>query len=267
MIDNPSCFPKTTFRNSSRLRIWQQNVNRSLTAQLDLINNLYPDYFDIITLQEPYFDALCNSHGLQQWIAVYPPDHQNPQCPTPCSFILVNTHITLKSWELLVVPSPDITAICLKTGAYTLLIYNVYNTQDHDNTLRILSDDTHMRLSNSPHRRETIVLWLGDFNRHSPVWDAAHNNHLFTTQNLAASDHLLRILARHDLIMALPPGIPTLEACKLKNETRSDNVFISGNGEDCIIHCQTYPALRPPCTDHYPVLTALDLAAPPPIRA
>ncbi|OJT13951.1 hypothetical protein TRAPUB_9490 [Trametes pubescens] len=63
--------------------------------------------------------------------------------------------------------------------------------------------------------------------------------------------------------MALPPGIPTLEACNSKNETRPDNVFISGDCEDCVIHCQAYPSLRPPRTDHYPILTALDLAAPP----
>ncbi|EIW53561.1 uncharacterized protein TRAVEDRAFT_134356, partial [Trametes versicolor FP-101664 SS1] len=99
---------------------------------------------------------------------------------------------------------------------------------------------------NIPRHRQTFVVWLGDFNRHSPVWDAAHNAHLFTTQNLAAADRLLRLLARHDLVMALPPGIATLEACNSKNETRPDNVFISGDCEDCVVHCQAYPALRPP---------------------
>ncbi|OJT13952.1 hypothetical protein TRAPUB_9491 [Trametes pubescens] len=191
MIDDPSDFPKTTFADSSRLRIWQQNVNRSLIAQLDLINNLHPSFFDIIALQEPYFDSLRNSRGSQRWIAVYPPDHQNPQHPTPRSFLLVNANISSNSWEPLAVPSPDITAIRMNTATYTVLIYNIYNAQDHDDTLHILSDDTRKRLATCPNRRQTFVVWLGDFNRHSPVWDAARNNHLFTTQNLAASDRLL----------------------------------------------------------------------------
>ncbi|EIW53562.1 uncharacterized protein TRAVEDRAFT_85201, partial [Trametes versicolor FP-101664 SS1] len=83
--------------------------------------------FDIIALREPYFDALRNSRGSQRWIAVYPPNHQNPQQPTPRSFLLVSTHISSGSWEPLIVPSPDITAIRLNTDTYTVLIYNVYN--------------------------------------------------------------------------------------------------------------------------------------------
>ena len=59
--------------------------------------------------------------------------------------------------------------------------------------------------------------------------------------------------------MALPPSLPTLRASRTKNLTRPDNVFCSAELAASLRSCTTAPHLRPAKTDHFPVLTVLDL--------
>ncbi|EJF58325.1 hypothetical protein DICSQDRAFT_67235 [Dichomitus squalens LYAD-421 SS1] len=59
--------------------------------------------------------------------------------------------------------------------------------------------------------------------------------------------------------MALPAGIPTLEASRTKNLTRSDNVFCSTDLIESLRSCKTAPHLRPTKTDHFPIHTIFDL--------
>ena len=53
-------------------------------------------------------------------------------------------------------------------------------------------------------------IWLGDFNRHHPMWDSAKNSRLFTRAALMEAQELISILADYDMTMALPEGIPTI---------------------------------------------------------
>ncbi|KAI9062355.1 hypothetical protein FKP32DRAFT_1527079, partial [Trametes sanguinea] len=66
--------------------------------------------------------------------------------------------------------------------------------------------------------------------------------------------------------LALPPGIPTLEHMRTKNHTRPDNVFCTKGLRDHLRSCLVRPELRPPHTDHFPILSefALPMAAAPP---
>jgi hypothetical protein len=50
-----------------KLRIWQQNVHKSKTAQDYILNTANPKDWDVIALQEPWFDKYGNSHGSQYW--------------------------------------------------------------------------------------------------------------------------------------------------------------------------------------------------------
>ena len=43
------------------IRIWQQNVNKSLDIQLDLLHSASPDDYDLLVIQEPYLDHLHNT--------------------------------------------------------------------------------------------------------------------------------------------------------------------------------------------------------------
>ncbi|KAH9828554.1 uncharacterized protein C8Q71DRAFT_672091, partial [Rhodofomes roseus] len=56
--------------------------------------------------------------------------------------------------------------------------------------------------------------------------------------------------------------IPTLEAMNTKNLTRPDNVFASKGLADSLLECRTALDLRPPATDHFPVVTTLQLDLP-----
>ncbi|EPS99846.1 hypothetical protein FOMPIDRAFT_46444 [Fomitopsis schrenkii] len=60
----------------------------------------------------------------------------------------------------------------------------------------------------------------------------------------------------------LPPATPTLEAANSKNHTRPDNIFASQELAGSLIRCRTAPELCPPCTDHYPVITELQVNIP-----
>lgn len=59
--------------------------------------------------------------------------------------------------------------------------------------------------------------------------------------------------------MSLPAEIPTLEASNTKNHTRPDNVFCSEDLHSRLVYCKTDPALRPPKTDHYPIIYEIDI--------
>jgi Endonuclease-reverse transcriptase len=106
------------------------------------------------------------------------------------------------------------------------------------------------------------MLWLGDFNRHHPLWDEERNTHLFTAANLDAAQPLLNLLAAHNMKMALPKNIPMLEAMNTKNYTRPDNVFCSADLLDSFTRCDTDPESRPPNTDHLPIISEINAELP-----
>ena len=54
-----------------KLRIWQQNAHKSKTAQSYILNTENPNNWDIIALQEPWFDSYGNTCGMQYWQVVY----------------------------------------------------------------------------------------------------------------------------------------------------------------------------------------------------
>ena len=105
-------------------------------------------------------------------------------------------------------------------------------------------------------------MWMGEFNRHHPLWDEPQNAHLFTTQNLELAQPLLNMLGWHNMKMALPPFILTLQSHSTGNHTRIDNVFCMEGLMDMIIKCNAEDSARPIKTDHYPIVTQIDIHAP-----
>jgi hypothetical protein len=91
------------------------------------------------------------------------------------------------------------------------------------------------------------------------LWDEEQNHHLFTRANLRKAQILIDMIATHDLRMALPQGIPTLQAMAMKNFTRMDNIFLSDSLMNRCARCTTLTNRRPPKTDHIPVVWDLDL--------
>ncbi|KAG2053911.1 hypothetical protein BDR06DRAFT_885245, partial [Suillus hirtellus] len=83
------------------------------------------------------------------------------------------------------------------------------------------------------------ILWLGDFNRHHPLWEDIQNHHLF---NYAAANSLIDLIANHSMLQLLPCRIPTLQANNTGNWTRPDNILGMETIVDSLISCDTDPS-------------------------
>jgi ribonuclease HI/endonuclease/exonuclease/phosphatase family metal-dependent hydrolase len=250
--------PENANPDRHHLRIRQQNTNKSLISQLDMLNSLRKDDYDICTIQEPYLDHNAKTRANNYWISIYPTTHNTAPEATR-SIILINTHILTNNWRQIPIEHPDVTAIEL-TGTYgKLRLFNIYNDCNNNDAIKHVA--TFMRANPPPHSLITPThhIWLGDFNRHHPLWDEPRNEHLFTRRNLDLAQPLIDMIGSFNMKMALPPGIPTLRAHSTGNHTRVDNVFCSEDLLDTVIKCQTDDATRPVKTDHYPITTYLDL--------
>ncbi|KAJ7123911.1 hypothetical protein C8R46DRAFT_928113, partial [Mycena filopes] len=117
-----------------RLRLWQQNLNKSLDSQLDFLHSLKPSVYDIALIQEPHIDFRGVSRSNRAFISVYPPTHTKNQRGTR-SLILVNARIPTSSWSVIPIPSPDITAIEIVGDFGTVRFINIYNDCTHNEAI------------------------------------------------------------------------------------------------------------------------------------
>ncbi|KAJ6495891.1 hypothetical protein DFH09DRAFT_946114, partial [Mycena vulgaris] len=117
-----------------RLRIWQQNLNRSLAAQLDMLQSLNPNKYDIALMQEPTMDQRNRSRTNLRFHAVYPTHHATAPNSTR-SLILVNTHLPSSSWSPIPLDSGNLTGIELHLPSGIIRIINVYNDCNHNAAL------------------------------------------------------------------------------------------------------------------------------------
>lgn len=218
--------------------------------------------FDLVFLQEPHIDFLNNTRALQQWRVIYPPKHKDSPTRTH-SATLTHTRIATNGWAAIPVNDPDINAILLMYNTGTIHIFNVYNPQDSRRALNSLARATHA-VYDQPEQQldEPQVIWLGDFNRHHPIWEDERNTHLLTEKYLDEAQPLVNLLSVFDLQMLLPPATPTLEVANSKNHTRPDNIFALQELAGSLIRCCTALGLCPLCTNHYPVITELQVNVP-----
>jgi exonuclease III len=253
--NNPHRQPPTP---SSTLCIWQQNMNKSRNAQQHMLCNLDPKQYDITLIQEPVINIINLTMANPKWNVVYPSTHNKDRATRTRSVILINKAVSKDSWCAVPIESPDITTIELSGTFGRIRICNVYNDNTHNNTLTML--ENHFTFVNA-HERNLPggLLLMGDFNCHHPMWDETRNQHLFTAANLRAAQPLLELLVLYDLVMVLPEGTPMLEANVTGNHTHPDNIFCISHLMETITKCNIQPELHPTGTDHYPIITELNL--------
>jgi hypothetical protein len=133
----------------------------------------------------------------------------------------------------------------------SLTIINVYNEITNNDTtnwldLFLTTNPRLVRPSDSD-----LMIWLGDFNRHHPMWEEDANSHLFEAENVISP--LLGLLYRHDMLLALPKGIPTFQT-NTGCWTRPDNIWHANSQTDPIQCCDVIPNIRPPLVDHMPII-------------
>lgn len=242
-------------------QLWQQNVNKSLLSQLNLLRSLWWDKYNICAVQEPYIDFNSKSQANRQWITLYLSTHgTHPQSSR--SLILINTNLLTDSWKQITFQHPDIMAIEITGASGMLCIINIYNDCKNNGVLMHVS----AYMWDRERQRYTIgplhTIWLGDFNQHHQLWDKARNAHLFTTANIELVQLLLNMLGRHNMKMALPPFIPTLWSHSMGNHMRVNNIFCSTVLVDAIVKCNMDDTSQPVKMDHYPIVTQLNIHAP-----
>ena len=104
MIPHQPCSPL-------KLRIWQQNAHKSLLNMDYILNQANPKDFDLLLIQEPWFNHLGNFHGIHNWQIIYLSTHYLEHHDPICSLILVNTNITTDTYSMLNIPSSNISII------------------------------------------------------------------------------------------------------------------------------------------------------------
>ena len=162
--------------DTNRLHFWQQNLNKSSNAQLDLLHRMHPGSVDIAIIQEPHINFLGNTQATSKWITVYPTGHRERPEKSRALTMINRTAISSNTWTQIDIDCPDIVAIQIITAQGTLRVYNIYNDCTNDDTLTVLQG--HLRQANR-HRglpQPIRQVWMGDFNRHSPVWDDERNH-------------------------------------------------------------------------------------------
>lgn len=249
----------------SKLCICQQNMNRSLIGQSSFLNSVSPDAFEIILLQEPYIDHIGLTRASHDWHVLYPTGHHDRDAKSR-SVIFVNSTLSTNTWTAVDVDSPDVTALVLTTARGPLWIFNFYNDQENDDALDAVRTAMESlrrqweREEQPDDAGEPMVLWAGDFNRHHPFWELASNTHLLTRRYLDAAQPLVDAITTYGLFQLLPAEVPTLRANGTGNHTHPDNVFASENLAESFLSCATRPEFQPPCCDHFPIHTHLDLS-------
>ena len=245
-----------------RLRIWQQNLNKSNKAQFDLINTPLHKEWDVLLLQEPYIDSFGNTKATSRWHVLYLSSHL-ANSSTCRSVILVNSSLDTNAWaQVPLEGSNDLTVIQFWLPQGRLTVFNVYNDCTHQNTLTMIWLFMQRHSASLLASENDRMMWCGDFNWHHPLWDEEWNSHLFTSGTSSAAQPLIDMLEDYNMVMLLPKGIPTLQSMAMKNWTRVDNVFTTQNTENSMVICDTDPRQPGPGTDHVPVLTTLDLDVP-----
>jgi len=226
--------------NAPIIRFWQQNLNKSLTAQLDLLNEIAPQETDFVFIQEPHINFLNQTRANQYWTVIYPTLHNISPARTR-SIILVNKAVSKNNWRQIPVDSPDVTGVELTCADSIVYFYNIYNACENSDTLTVLQTHWQNRTMRPGEAIKDNMVWLGDFNRHHPLLDSPSDTRLFTNANIEDANTLIELIETHEMEMVLPAGLPTLQTFRSGNFSRPDNVFCSANLLPTFVECDMKP--------------------------
>ena len=216
---------------------------------------------DIIAIQEPSVNFLGRTVASRDWIPIYPSTHEKEQGKTR-AITLMSSRIPTGNWEQIEFQSGDVVVIKITGNWGQLILFNIYNDCSHDRTLRLLTkfhrDYSELLTGNENEAARRHVIWMGDFNRHHPMWDRPDDHRLFTREALQAAETLIKATADHGMEMALAAEIPTHIHNVTKKWSRLDHVFITEHSTDRILICETRTHQRGLNTDHIPIVTKID---------
>jgi len=115
----------------NQLRIWQQNLNKSLIAQQHLLNTASPQDWDILLLQEPWFGNTV-TRATHSWRVLYPDIYYEDKTANLRSIILINTNLSTDNYEQIQFQNTDVTGVRIMTSTGPVTVLNVYNDCNHN---------------------------------------------------------------------------------------------------------------------------------------
>jgi hypothetical protein len=79
-----------------------------------------------------------------------------------------------------------------------------------EDTINLLTDYHHRHSEVLEHTTigKAHTMWIGDFNRHHPLWDSPTNMQLFTNTATEAAEKLIEVVTDAGLELALSNSIP-----------------------------------------------------------
>lgn len=205
-----------------KLRIWHQNVHKSNTAQSYVLNTANLKDWDIISLQEPWFDSVGNSQGSQYWCVVYPANFYTEGRACVQSILLISTNLSADCYSILPVMHSDIMAICFRGGNRYLSLLNIYNEITNSDTITCLDSFLGCNTQLVHPSDSDCVIWLGDFKCHHPMWEEEANERLYEPEEFISP--LIELLYQSEMLLALPKGILTFQSSS-GNWIRPDNMW------------------------------------------
>jgi hypothetical protein len=91
------------------------------------------------------------------------------------------------------------------------------------------------------------------------MWELHNNVHLLTAANLDTTGEVINLLSIYNLVQVLALNVATLEVSSTRNLTCPDNMFCSADLEHLFTQCSIDHKLCPVVTDHFPIISMIDL--------
>jgi hypothetical protein len=157
--------------DSTTLKIWQQNLNTSHSAQLSLLNRHDCASWDILALQEPYTNPLNNTTVNRHYHVVYPTTRYTDSSKCVRAVTLISNLLNANTWTQTPFPSPDVVIIQLRGPYSQCTLINIYNNGNSDHTINLLTTFLEDNIQTIKPSENDHMLWIGDFNRHHPLWE------------------------------------------------------------------------------------------------
>ena len=179
------------------------NLNKSLIAQLHLINTARPNDWDILVLQEPWISH-TGTRSFPHWRVLYPNTHFTDNTKIQRSLIFVNTNIPTNSYEQVQFDNADVMGIRIAHGTQMTILINVYNDCNQNKSVDSVGEFLEREFPNDHVPDDINIILTGDFNRHHAWWEDDRNVHPISSE--ASLQPLLDLIYRYDFRMALPPG-------------------------------------------------------------
>jgi len=124
---SPSSMNSQTNTNIASLRIWQENLNKSATAQHCILSGPFTaKEWDIIVIQEPVIDDLGNTKATPNWNVIYPTQRLTHQARTR-AVTLIHKRLNTNNWRQIPFPSADVVIVQLTGPFGHVTIFNIYD--------------------------------------------------------------------------------------------------------------------------------------------